>query len=78
MRRNQGGRKDRKMLLFAYNIIIYLDKPTKLKNNKNKRVQQCRQRQNQYTKTNGIFCNSKNKLKKYKKMYLSNSNNNLR
>ena len=53
MRRNQGGRKDIKMLLFADNIIIYLDKPTKLKNNKNKRVQQCCQRQNQYTKTNG-------------------------
>ena len=36
--RNQGGRKDIKMLLFADNIIIYLDKPTKLENNRNKRV----------------------------------------
>ena len=76
MRRNQGGRKDIKMLLLADNIIIYLDKPTKSENNRNKRVQQCCQRQNQYTKTNGIFSNSKNQLKKYKKVYLSNSNNN--
>lgn len=31
MRRNQGGRKDIKMLLLADNIIIYLDKPTKIR-----------------------------------------------